>query len=331
MATFENIYTDTLSLTGVLLSPGDTITDTECTETQLRNVKHFYEAAKLSLVSGTPDFTRATYSDSGVIQYTTVQWTTLDPVLGANIIGVDTTLGTIKIGDGTHHYSVLRSIGGGGGKGTDITSATTIDLGASTGQQVDITGTTTITGMGTCAAGTTRFVRFTGALILTYNATSLILPASRSILTSPGDRATFISLGSGNWYCHEYLKASGIAVGTVDEQIVAASANMSNVQAYGTVVNNYGQTLDVIVTLPTCAKGMNFIFLAGTTVAKYYRFTPGASDSIYLDGTTTGDAKYVGLTTVSKGDSIQFVAYQTGSGAYDWYAVSSIGNWSAQA
>jgi hypothetical protein len=331
MATFRNTTTSTLSLGPLQLAPNATVVDTEHDATVLENIQYFYESDKLTLVSGTPDFTSVTAADSGVIQYTTVQWTSLDPVLGANIIGVDTTLGTIKIGNGTQHYSALRSIGGGGGKGTDIVSAATIDLGASTGQQVDITGNTTITGMGTAAAGTTRFVRFTGALILTYNATSLILPASRNILTTAGDRATFISLGSGNWYCHEYLKASGIAVGTVDEQIIAVSGNMSNVQSYGSVINNYGQAADVIITLPTCAKGMNFIFLAGTTVAKYYRFTPAAGDSIYLDGTTTGDAKYVALATITKGDSIQFVAYQTGASAYDWYAVSAIGNWSAEA
>ncbi|MFA7301861.1 MAG: hypothetical protein WC069_06145, partial [Candidatus Shapirobacteria bacterium] len=54
-----------------------------------------------------------------------------------------------------------------------ISSGTT-SIGAATGQFVDVTGTTTITSLGTATAGITRKVRFTGALTLTHNATSLI-------------------------------------------------------------------------------------------------------------------------------------------------------------
>jgi hypothetical protein len=99
-------------------------------------------------------------------------------------------------------------------KGADIASATTTDLSAATGDYVDITGTTTITGLGTCAAGVERTVRFTGALTLTHNATSLILPGAANITTAANDRAIFRSLGSGNWLCVSYTKASGTAVVT---------------------------------------------------------------------------------------------------------------------
>ncbi len=94
-------------------------------------------------------------------------------------------------------------------KGADIASATTTDIGAATGNFVDVTGTTTITGLGTVAAGTRRIVRFTGALLLTYNATSLILPTSANITTAAGDTAIFISLGSGNWVCTSYQRKDG--------------------------------------------------------------------------------------------------------------------------
>lgn len=97
-------------------------------------------------------------------------------------------------------------------KGSDIASATTTDIGAATGNFVDITGTTTITGLGTVQAGTLRAVRFSGALTLTHNATSLILPSGANITTASGDTALFVSLGSGNWRCLFYSKASGIAV-----------------------------------------------------------------------------------------------------------------------
>jgi len=97
-------------------------------------------------------------------------------------------------------------------KGTDIASATTTDIGAATGNYVQITGTTTITGLGTSAAGVWRNVTFTGVLTLTYNATSLILPTSANITTAAGDTALFVSEGSGNWRCLSYLRRSGAAL-----------------------------------------------------------------------------------------------------------------------
>lgn len=99
-------------------------------------------------------------------------------------------------------------------KGADIASATTTNIGAATGNYVEVTGTTTITGLGTVQAGTERTVRFTGILTLTHNATSLILPTGANITTAAGDVATFRSLGSGNWVCETYQRASGLALAT---------------------------------------------------------------------------------------------------------------------
>lgn len=99
-----------------------------------------------------------------------------------------------------------------GKKGSDIASATTTDIGAATGMYVDITGTTTITSFGTADAGTKRIIQFDGALTLTHNATSLILPSQSDILTAAGDTAVMVSLGSGNWKCVVYTKADGTPV-----------------------------------------------------------------------------------------------------------------------
>lgn len=86
-------------------------------------------------------------------------------------------------------------------KGADIASATTTDLGAVQGLMHDITGTTTITGLGTVRAGIWKILKFEGALTLTHNATSLILPGASNITTADGDVGIFISEGSGNWRC----------------------------------------------------------------------------------------------------------------------------------
>ena len=99
-----------------------------------------------------------------------------------------------------------------GTKGADIASATTTDLSTATGNIVDVTGTTTITGLGTLAAGLWKIVRFTGALTLTHNATSLILPGAANITTANGDVMLAYSLGSGNWKVAFYERANGSGV-----------------------------------------------------------------------------------------------------------------------
>src|SRR6188508_2722519 len=83
-------------------------------------------------------------------------------------------------------------------KSTDIASGATTDLATSTGNYVIITGTTTITSL--------------GILTLTHNATSLVLPTSANIITTVGDKATFVSMGGGNWKCVSYMRADGTAL-----------------------------------------------------------------------------------------------------------------------
>lgn len=114
-------------------------------------------------------------------------------------------------------------------QGADIASATTTDIGAATGNYVKITGTTTITGLGTVQAGTARFVEFTGALTLTHNATSLILEGGQNILTAAGDCAIFVSEGSGNWRCLGYRYASanaGQLVSTISTGVATGTTQL---------------------------------------------------------------------------------------------------------
>lgn len=97
-------------------------------------------------------------------------------------------------------------------KAADIASASTTDIGAAAGNFVHVTGTTTITALGTAQAGSRRVVRFAGALTLTHNATSLILPTGANITTAANDCAVFVSEGSGNWRCVAYQRADGSAL-----------------------------------------------------------------------------------------------------------------------
>lgn len=93
-----------------------------------------------------------------------------------------------------------------GTKGADIASVTTTDLYASGGDYNHITGTTTITSLGTAPAGYEKKIVFDGILTLTHNGTSLILPGAANIITSAGDSALFVSEGSGNWKCMFYQR-----------------------------------------------------------------------------------------------------------------------------
>ena|ERR1035437_8778507 len=60
--------------------------------------------------------------------------------------------------------------------GTDIVSASPLNLDTATGDYVDVTGTNPISAI-TLANGKVRTVRFTGALVLSHNA-SIILPGT---------------------------------------------------------------------------------------------------------------------------------------------------------
>lgn len=94
-------------------------------------------------------------------------------------------------------------------KAADLPSAATCDIGGAAGRSVDITGTTTITSFGVAAEGIWKIVRFSGALTLTHNATSLILPGAADITTAAGDTLIALSLGFGNWVVVSFQEVEG--------------------------------------------------------------------------------------------------------------------------
>ncbi len=119
---------------------------------------------------------------------------------------------------------------------TNTASAATVDLGAiATGSYVHITGTnTTITSFGTVAAGISRVLVFDGALTLTHNATSLILPGGANITTAAGDVAEFVSEGSGNWRCTAYLHAAGLVTASSTTTLTNKTINLASNTLTGT-------------------------------------------------------------------------------------------------
>lgn len=128
-----------------------------------------------------------------------------------------------------------------------LASAATADIGGQNSNNLSITGTTTITSLGTSAAGVRRKLIFAGALVLTHNGTSLILPSGANITTAAGDVAEFLSLGSGNWRCLSYMRASG-------QSVVAVSSSRPYVDiAINTAAvrfTRYRLTATLTLTLP---------------------------------------------------------------------------------
>lgn len=130
---------------------------------------------------------------------------------GANLSSLLTSPLPLTNG-GTGQTTALAALQALTPKGADIASASTTDLSTATGSFINVTGTATINAFGTVAAGSKFLIKFTGAGVLTYNATSLILPGAASITRASGDVGGFESLGSGNWQCLFYYKADGTAI-----------------------------------------------------------------------------------------------------------------------
>ena len=167
-------------------------------------------------------------------------------------------------------------------KGANIASAATTNIGAATGNLVHITGTTTITALGTVQAGTRRVVVFDGILTLTHNATSLILPTGANITTAAGDVATFVSEGSGNWRCAVYQRANGQAL---------ASAGGGGLTNWTDGVNASGVNASIPVTSLTATN-------AATNVdAAIVPKGAGALVAQVADNTTAGGSKRGNFST----------------------------------
>lgn len=136
---------------------------------------------------------------------------------------------------------------------SNIASATTTDLSTADGFWVTITGTTTITGLGTEQAGIWYGLIFNGALTFTHNGTSLILPGAANITTAAGDSCFAESLGSGSWKIHAFQKASGAPLN---------ASQITNSLAGDVALNNISN----FFTGPTVAQGTAGTWFASGTV-----------------------------------------------------------------
>lgn len=213
-----------------------------------------------------------------------------------------------------------------------VASATTADIGAAASNFVSITGTTTITGLGTIAAGAMRWVKFGGALTLTHNGTSLILPGAANITTAAGDTAVFVSEGSGNWRCLGYQKASGAAIVQVAGGDTTQNVGYLNIPqnsksaAYTTVLSDAGKHIfhpaaDTTARTWTIDSNANVAYPVGTAITFINQDGAGvitiaiASDTMRLAGAgTTGNRTLAanGIATAIKVASTEWIISGTG-------------------
>lgn len=180
-------------------------------------------------------------------------------------------------------------------KGADIASAATLDLDSATGNYLHVTGTTTVTAI-TLASGAERTVVFDGALTLTHNATSLMLPGGANIATAAGDRAIFRGEGSGNVRCIAYTRADGTPLSSPGWKLLstAVANNSATVDFTGIdgAYDDYVVLLDNVVPAASATLRMRTSSDNGST------FDAGTSDYVY-SGVTANTAGTIGSNSNS--------------------------------
>lgn len=187
---------------------------------------------------------------------------------------------------------------------TDVASSATTDLGAQASDRIRITGATAITSFGTIGNGVSKKLRFGGSLVLTHNATSLILPGGANITTAAGDTAEVISLGGGNWVVFNYQKISGLAV-------VAPSISGRVGQVQFTMPGGVATGTTVMVaddSKPQSNEGIQVMTLA---------ITPASASStleievlVLMDHTSAGSQLIAALFKDSDADALTVMAHQ---------------------
>jgi microcystin-dependent protein len=127
--------------------------------------------------------------------------------------------------DTTNHWWVPPI---GGGTAT-LSSSTTTDLWSVPQAAVTVSGTTTITALANASAvpGTSKKVTFSGALLLTHNGTSLILPTATNITTAVGDTAEVEAVSSTNVRVRNYQRADGTSLSSLPSGTIVFNASAS--------------------------------------------------------------------------------------------------------
>lgn len=200
-----------------------------------------------------------------------------------------------------------------------IASSTICDLGSKESAFLTVSGTTTITGLGTISAGIYKFVTFSGALILTHSGVGLILPTAANITTAAGDTAMFVSLGSGFWKCILFTRANGqslVSVASINDGTVSAPGlyflSDTDTGMYRIGTNNMGFTCGGTKVLDVATGA---VVLTGSLTVTNGATIGGGLTSSNGFSSTSGTATLTATTNI-------FTWAAAGS-----TAVQAVGNW----
>lgn len=208
------------------------------------------------------------------------------------------TGGEIRLGmlngvlyDGTQ-YQLLPTFPTDFGRGETIASASTVDLGTAKSNRITISGTTTVTALGSTAtlANPVYLVTFDGVLTLTHNGTSLISPTGANITTAAGDTMLVELISAGNWRIRAYFRANGRPlVQSVDlgTEVTTGTVCLQRVRTATTGASAYATTIPVDNTIPQISEGTQVFSLAITprNASSYLYITADFEYSWYTSGT----------------------------------------------
>lgn len=166
--------------------------------------------------------------------------------------------------------------------GASIASAPTVNVSASDGESVLITGTTTIASLGAGFNGCKRELRFEGALTLTHSS-NLVLPGAADIITAAGDIYTFRCIDSGTWA----LVAGSVAGsgGTPSTTPVTANSNATLDSSHLNVQVEKASGASTTLTIPPSlgTAGDAILFVNNTTASLI--IARGSGVALYRYGT----------------------------------------------
>lgn len=255
--------------------------------------------AAVSVITGTPGVTPAVPAlTAGVV-----------PIAQVLLTSASTSITNGMITDERD----LSALGGQASPQITIASATTTDIGSTKSTNVLISGTTTITALGSSATTDSPLytITFSGSLTLTHNGASLKLPAAANIKTQANDSATGLYLGSGNWQILDYQRANGQSVSTFATETTLASASTTDLgSSNGNLINVTGTT--TITAFGSTAVTANPIYVTRFTGALTLthnasslimpgaaNYTTAAGDTFYWKYEGSGNWRCVGYCLAS--------------------------------
>jgi hypothetical protein len=106
-----------------------------------------------------------------------------------------------------------------------IAAAATVDLSGVSGNTITITGSASITSLGTVPAGAQFILRLAANPVFVYNGTSMLIPGGVNYSGSPNDVINAVSLGGGNWEIAPVPFNGGSIVPVVGSALIPPQAN----------------------------------------------------------------------------------------------------------